>query len=290
MSKNAKSVLITGASQGFGLGAARALAERGHRVHASMRDVAGRNAAAAKELTEWAGKGGHDLHVVQLDVTSDESVARGVAQVIDRGPLDVVINNAGTGVMGIQETFTVEQVQALFNVNVFGVLRVNRAVLPHFRERGAGRLVFVSSGLGRLVFPFLGPYTATKFAVEALAQTAAYELAPLGIEAVILQPGAYGTGFGINSILPADQARAQTYGPVVAMAQGFGRAFEERAKAGQIGNPQEIVDAMVQLVEAPRGQVPARLTVGADVKEPVSAINQVSDQVQDRLLKLFGLR
>ncbi len=283
-------VFITGCSAGFGRDAARALAERGHTVYATMRGLEGKNAEAAQELRAFARQGGHALHLHELDVTDERSVESAAAWAVEQGGVDVVIQNAGVGTYGVQETFTLEQVQGIFDVNVFGVLRVNRALLPHLRQKGEGRIVYVSSGLGRLVFPFLGPYTASKFALEALAQAASYELDPLGIESIVVQPGAFGTTFSQHSVHAADVARLAGYGPVPRMMEGFVKGFEERARAGQLGKPEELVQALVEVVEAPRGSLPARRTVGADVYEPVTAINQVSEEVHDRLLRAFGMR
>jgi len=287
---NSKNILITGASAGFGHDTARALAERGHTVYATMRGTEGKNKEKAEALTTWAEKKGHHLHVLELDVTHQASVDKAVNAAVDHGGLDVLITNAGVGAMGIQEAFTPDQVEALFAVNVFGVLRVNRAVLPHFRDKKAGRVVYISSGLGRLVLPFMGPYTASKFAIEALAQTAAFELEPLGIDSIIVQPGAYGTTFMANLVMAGDQQRTGQYGSTLETMEAFGKGFEERAQAGQMGNPQEVVDALVEAVEAERGELPARRTVGADVSESVSAINQTSEQVHEQVYGAFGLK
>ena len=189
-----KRILITGTSSGFGKNASIALAQKGHTVFATMRGVEGKNADQATALREQAQDKGWDLFVLELDVTDDASVTKAVDQAVSKaGGLDVLVNNAGIGNFGIQETFTPEQVQKLFDVNVFGVLRLNRAVLPSMRKAGSGTIIYISSGLGRVLFPFVGPYAATKFAVEALAEAASYELKPLGIHTHIIQPGAYGT-------------------------------------------------------------------------------------------------
>ncbi len=286
---NSKRVFITGASAGFGYDTARALAERGHTVYATMRNVDSKNAPKAEALRAWAEGGGHNLHVLELDVTDDESVRSAVGQALELGGIDVLINNAGVGCGGVQETFTIEQVQALFDVNVFGVLRVNRAVLPHLRSKGAGRVVFISSGLGRIVLPFFGPYTATKYAVEALGQTTHYELEPLGIKTVIVQPGAYGTTFMENCMLAADTGRLPGYGPVGGMLEAFVGGFAERAQAGGLPDPAEVVQALIKVTEAPDEELPLRLPVGQDVSEGVAAINGVSDQIQGHVLAAFGL-
>jgi NAD(P)-dependent dehydrogenase (short-subunit alcohol dehydrogenase family) len=286
-----KRVFITGASSGFGFGAAKALAGKGHRVFASMRAVDGKNADKAAELRRWADTEKRDLDVIDCDVARDESVVRAVASAIDRaGAIDVLINNAGVGTWGLQEAFTPDQVKALFDVNVIGMLRMNRAVLPHMRKARAGYVIYVSSGLGRILFPFLGPYTATKHAVEAIAEIGSYEIKLHGIDTTILQPGAYGTDFSGHSIHPRDAALLETQPKVKAMLDAFGKGFEERARAGQLGNPEEVIEALVALVDLPADKRPLRMTVGKDVEGPVTAINQTCAQVQDQLLKAFGLR
>lgn len=284
-----KRVLVTGASAGFGFDAVKALAERGHTVFATMRGVGGKNAEKANELKSFAEAGGHSLTVLELDVTDDASVTKAVGEAVKAGGIDVVINNAGVGNWGIDEGFSVEQAQALFNINLFGVMRVNRAVLPHYREQGRGLIVYVSSGLGRIVFPFLGIYNASKFALEGYVETTNIELSPLGIQSVLIQPGGYGTSFLGNTVQPATDVSRQ-YGPTQKMFEAFSSSFEERAKAGELGDPKEVVDAMVQEVERPAGDRPLRRTVGADVLEPVTAINDVCENVQDGLMTAFGLK
>lgn len=277
-----RSVFITGASAGFGFDTVKALAERGHTVFATMRGVNGKNAEKANELREFAAAGGHAIHLIEADVTSDASVNAAVAQAIELGGFDFVINNAGVGNFGIDEGFDVGQAKRLFDVNLFGVMRVNRAVVPYFREKGAGTIAYVSSGLGRIIFPFLTIYTASKFALEAYAEGVNMELAPLGIETIIMQPGAYGTTFLTNSMLPEKDVTG-TYGPTAAFFQAFAGAFMERAQAGQLGDPTEVVRAMVEEVERV-GARPLRRTVGADVYEPVNALNEAHAQVQQMLM------
>ena len=123
------------------------------------------------------------MFVLELDVTSDDSVKIAVAKAIELGgPLDVVVNNAGIGCGGLAEAFTAEQWQQVFDINVFGVQRVSRAVLPSMRERGTGLLINVSSIMGRVVLPFAAPYTATKFALEGMTEAYRYELSGTGVD------------------------------------------------------------------------------------------------------------
>ena len=177
-------ILITGANGGFGVLTVKTLLNQGHSVVATMRNVESKNKTAADELSALGAK------IVNLDVTDDESVNSGVAKAIALlDGLDVVVNNAGVGVLGIQEQFTIDDFKHLFDVNVFGVQRVNRAILPHFRNQGAGLLVHISSLLGRIAFPFYGPYNASKWALEALAENYRVELSGFGVDSCIIEPG-----------------------------------------------------------------------------------------------------
>jgi len=280
-----RNILITGASSGFGRDTALALAGRGHTVFATMRGAEGKNAETATHMLRLAAENGWNLHVLDLDVTDEGSVNAAVDRAITlAGGIDVVINNAGLGTFGVQEAFEIEQVQQVFDVNVFGVMRVNRAVLPHMRERGAGHVIYISSGLGRFVFPFVGPYSGTKYALEAIAESANYELAPEGIETTIVQPGAFGTEFGDKMLQAGDTARLESCGPArqafAAMAEAF--ATNERQ------DPQVVVDALVDLSEMEPGSRPLRLPVGEDVVPVCTPINEMLAQVQADIMAHFG--
>jgi NAD(P)-dependent dehydrogenase (short-subunit alcohol dehydrogenase family) len=277
-------VLITGTSSGFGLGAAQALAERGHTVYASMRGVDGKNRETAQTLRDFANKGGHALHVIELDVTDDASVQSGVGRAFELGGgIDTLINNAGVGAFGIAEAFTTEQVAAMFDVNVVGSFRMTRTVLPLMRAAKAGHVVFLSSTLGRIMLPFMTPYVATKFAVEGMVEGFAFELGPLGIDVTMIQPGVYGTGFMAHSVQAADAARTEQYGLVK-----DGKAFQEMVAAGRIGDPREIFETFVRVVELPKGERPLRVTVDSQLGQSVAAINQTCAQVQEGVLAGMG--
>ena len=282
-------VFITGTSAGFGYEATKALAERGHTVYATMRGVAGKNSSKAHALESWANGGGHSVHILDVDVTDETAVGKAVAAAVELGGIDVLINNAGVGMWGIDAGFSTEQAQQIFDTNLFGMMRVNRAVVPHFSEADKGLIVYVSSALGRIVFPFLAIYAASKFAVEGFAESASYELAPQGIESVIVQPGGYGTTFLANSVQPQSDV-ASTYSSTAKMFEAFNSAFEENAKAGGVGDPSEVIEVLVEEVERPAGDRPLRRPVGQQVMDAVGAINQTSDQVQGQLLSAFGLK
>lgn len=288
-SNPSRRVLITGTSSGFGHGATQALAARGHTVYATMRGVDGKNRETAQELRAWADKGGHAVHVIELDVTDDASVQAGVTRALELGGgIDTVINNAGIGIFGLHETFSSAQLATALDVNVVGSFRVARAVLPLMREAKAGHLVFVASTLGRMILPFMGPYTATKFAVEGMAESIAFEVGPLGIAVTIIEPGAYGTQFVPKGLQPADFARLEQYGPVKDAMFGFFSAFQEAAAAGQIGDPKEIFETFVNVVETPKGERPLRVTVDVQLGQAVGAINQTCAHMQDTVMTAMG--
>jgi NAD(P)-dependent dehydrogenase (short-subunit alcohol dehydrogenase family) len=252
-------ILVTGSSSGFGELTSKRLARRGHRVFAGMRDVAGRNAAAAAALEKLAGEEDLKLSAVELDVCDDALASAAVESVLGAaGRLDVLVNNAGSGILGMLETLSTDQARDLFESNLFSVLRMNRAVLPHMRARGSGLLVHVSSGLGRFVLPFNGMYCATKYALEAIAETYRYELASVGVDSVIVEPGVYATRFFENAsaILPADGERANGYPEL----QRISRDMADRRPPA--GDPQEVAEAIARLVELGAGMRPLRTTVG----------------------------
>jgi NAD(P)-dependent dehydrogenase (short-subunit alcohol dehydrogenase family) len=180
-----------------------------------MRDPGGRNAKNASEIRTLAEKDSLPIYVLELDVTDDASVERGAdAAVAKAGRIDVAISNAGYAVSGLAEAVTVEQAQRLMDTNFFGPVLVNRAVLPHMRRQRSGVLMHISSGAGRITAPSMGFYCASKFALEALAESYSYELVSQGIESVIVEPGPYETPVFGNMVTGADQARTDTYSAV----------------------------------------------------------------------------
>jgi NAD(P)-dependent dehydrogenase (short-subunit alcohol dehydrogenase family) len=285
MSMNSKQVvLITGSSTGFGRLFADTLARHGHTVFATMREPGGRNAKNASEICMLAEKNSQPIYVLELDVTDDASVERAVdAAVAKAGRIDVVINNAGYYLSGLEEAVTTEQAQRLMDTNFLGPVRVNRAVLPHLRRQRSGVLMHISSSAGRVVLPAVGFYCATKFALEALAEAYSYELAAQGIESVIVEPGAYETPVFGNSVTAADEARTNTYGAVKEIPAKVNAALSSRA-----GNAQEVADAVLRIIETPAGEKQLRYFVSPR-NYGVDEINALTKQVQANVLEAFGL-
>jgi NAD(P)-dependent dehydrogenase (short-subunit alcohol dehydrogenase family) len=277
-------VLITGASTGFGRLIAETLARRKYQVFATMRDVNGRNAAAARELQELARRESLPLQSLELDVTDDVSVERAVSKVVLQcGRLDVLVNNAGYGIMDLAETVTLLQAQRQFDTNFFGIVRMNRAVLPAMKRQKSGLLLHVSSGAGRLAIPGMGLYCASKFAMEALAETYRYELGSQGIDSVILEPGAYATPILGKLERGEDPARKSGYGEMAKVPERL-----QATIGASRANPQEIADAVLKIIETPAGQRQLRYRVGQG-GPGVQRINELTDEVQAQALETFGI-
>lgn len=286
-----RAVLITGCSSGFGRLTAERLAARGHAVAASMRRTGGANADARAALLDRAAAEGWDLSVPEIDVDDAASIARGVAEAIERhGRIDVLVSNAGIGIPAPIEV-SMEAIEAVFRTNLFGALHVARAVLPGMRGRGTGAVVHVTSGLGRLTLPGMAAYCGSKFAGEAMFEALAYEVRPHGIDVSIVEPAGFDTEFNANARayhealmagLTDEQAeRAAAYPDVIDFAR---RLVGDTPQP----DPTPVAEAIVALVEAAPGTRPLRDVVGRSM-QGVARINEVTDEVQRGVMRANGL-
>ena len=286
-----RTALVTGASSGFGELTSLSLARDGYGVAAAMRQVEGANAPAARRLRETTQAEGLDLAVVEIDVTDEASVERGVAAAQDAlGPIDVLVNNAGITIPGPVE-LSLEATQRIFDTNVYGALRVARAVLPEMRERRSGLVVQVTSGAGRLVLPTQGAYSASKFALEALNEALAYELHPLGVEVAIVEPGAFDTQFNENARAYFEEMMATLPPENAARVPDYERHVEVALATVQdrpTPPAQDVADAIVALADMAPGTRPLRITVGPDAA-PLGQLNGTLEQIQAGLLSDLGL-
>jgi NAD(P)-dependent dehydrogenase (short-subunit alcohol dehydrogenase family) len=285
-------ILITGASSGFGALTARALADAGHIVYASMRETLGRNAPQVAEVRRYADEHRVDLRSVELDVASSASVEAGVARIVaDCGRLDVIIHNAGHMAFGPAEAFTPEQFAQLYDINVLSTQRVNRAALPQLRKQGRGLVLWVSSSSARGgTPPYLAPYFAAKAAMDSLAVSYAGELARWGVETSIIVPGAFtqGTNHFAHSGAPADQARAAEYnqGPYAGVPEQAlnGLAALEPADA----DVAEVARAIVEIVGLPFGTRPLRRHIDPS-QDGAEIVNAMADRVRAEMFRRIGL-
>lgn len=273
-----KSILITGCSSGFGRLGAEYYARLGARVFATMR---GLPRPEADELRQLARDEKLDLHVLELDVTNDEEVATAVgeAERINGGGLDVLVNNAGIGITSPVEVQDMAATQLIFDTNVFGCHRMARAVLPGMRARKSGVIFQISSQLGRVIVPYSGHYSATKFALEAMGEQLAYELVPHGIDVTIIEPGGYPTEVWVNRNAysaalkdRADDIHTDGYPQQVA-------SMGAEDGSGRSADPMDIPRAIARTIAMPAGTRPLRLPVSGGAI-PQAAINQVTAETQ----------
>lgn len=277
-----KTILITGASRGIGFLTAQKLVQEGHIVYAGMRDLDGRNAEAAKALKLFAEGLPGKLVSVDLDVADEKGVERTVAAIEAEQPIDVLVNNAGVMPVGLTEGFTMEQAKDLFDVNVYGVMHLTRAVLPAMRARKSGLVISLSSVAGRFGMPFFGLYCASKWAMEAYCESLHYELEPFGVESVLVEPSGHGTDLVTSAPAPGDAVRVGQYGDyskgrdrLLGMFQGM---FDQGEAVTDAGN---VATKILELI-AMDGSRPIRTQVGQDMG--VTAINEATAPIQAQLV------
>ncbi|ODS60145.1 MAG: short-chain dehydrogenase/reductase [Erythrobacter sp. SCN 68-10] len=273
-----KSVLITGTSSGFGRVTAETLARQGARVFATMRGLPRRE---AEELRALAASEKLDLHVIAIDVTDPAQITSGIveAEMINGAPLDVLVNNAGIGITSPVEVQDLAATQAMFATNVIGPHLMARAVLPGMRKKGGGQIIQISSQLGRVIAPYSGHYSATKFALEAMSEQLAYELVPHRIDVSIIQPGGYPTKVWVNrnTYSSALKARAEAI-HTEGYPQQVARMGTEDG-SGRGADPADVAKAIADLIAMPPGTRPLRLPVHPGSK-PQVPINEVAARVQ----------
>jgi NAD(P)-dependent dehydrogenase (short-subunit alcohol dehydrogenase family) len=278
-------ILVTGASGAFGSLACIQLAENGHQVVGTLRSLHGKNEAIAKELES---KG---VTLVEMDVTNEDSVNSAVKSAIElMGGLDTVFNNAGIGANGILECFTTNDIQKMFDVNVFGVQRLMRAVLPYLRQQGKGTIIHTSSCIGRVTTPFLASYSASKYALESLAEGYRAELSGFGIESCIVEPGGFPTGFMSGMISPSDTDRMKQYGEMASLPEASINGYVAYVESIPEQRPERVAEAVVQLINTPFGEKPFRTVVDfSGLKQPIENYNKVLNETTKAIYTANGV-
>lgn len=277
-----KSILITGASSGFGRAGAEHFARLGAKVFATMRNLP---RPEADELRKLAADEKLDLTVLELDVLDEGMVGRAVAEAerMAGGGLDVLMNNAGIGITGPVEVQDMEATRLAFDTNVFGYHRLARAVLPGMRARKSGLIVAISSQLGRVIAPFAGHYSATKFAVEAMFEQLAYEVAPHGIEVTIIEPGGYPTKVWVNRNRYSGELKARADAKHTAGYPAVVARMGTEDGSGRSADVMDIPRAIAEIAAMPAGSRPLRRPVSAG-GVPQVGINEASAAAQRAML------
>ena len=272
------SILITGCSSGFGRLGAEHYARLGAKVFATMRNLPRPEAA---ELEALAKSDNLDITVLEIDITKDAQVQAGVAAALKGagGKLDVLINNAGMSIAGPIEGQDMEATQLIFDTNVFGAQRMARAVLPSMRANKSGYIFNVSSQLGRVIIPGFGQYSPTKFALEAMSEQMAYEVAPFDIDVTIIQPGGYPTKIWFNQNAPSAALKARMTDDVINAYPHFTAGMGKREAGGGAADPMDIPRAISAAISHPQGARPLRIALHPKAR-PQEAVNKTSKEVQ----------
>ena len=268
-----KVVLITGTSSGMGKLTAAYLAENGYIVYAGTRDI---NAVQTKE----------NVHHIYLDVTNTETIQHAIAHIMqNEGKIDVLVNNAGYGLLSTVEDGTDKEMFDQFDVNVFGLLRVTREVLPHMREKNSGVIIMISSFLGKMGLPLLAHYNASKYAVEGIVDSLRFETLPFGIRVHSIQSGLFGTNFVSNGLV-ANPITTSEDSPYKALVSHFVPIVAKAINEGP--SPQPIADAVKDIIEDENADI--FVPVGGEAETFVPLRRALSDEAFEQKVKeTFGI-
>lgn len=269
--------VVTGSSSGIGLATALALARNGYLTYATMR-----NLAKQESIQSIAEKQQLPIRVVQLDVTDENSVKNAIQSILsEAGRIDVLVNNAGYGLTGAFEDIEVDEIKALYETNLFGVIRVTQAVLPTMRKQRSGRIINISSGAGRIGYPGGSAYVSSKFALEGLSESMAYEIEQFGIRTVLVEPGFVKTNFGENiAIAKKAQDPSSPYSQMMMQmkSSSYRRRMVENASDADL-----VASVIIEAVTAKEPNI--RYLAGKDVQQMVAAKKNMSDEEFQKMIR-----
>ncbi len=279
-----KVVLITGTNSGFGWLTAHSVASLGHKVYATMRDTNGKNAEKAKDLSQI-----ENVTVLDVSLTDEVSVKNAFDTILSKeGTIDVLVNNAGTGMTGVAENYTTTDVQEMLDVNVIAPWRLMKLALPAMRKQAEGLIINVTSGFGTFSFPFSAVYGASKFGLEGLSEGLHYEVRPLGVDVAILQPGAFPTEMSQKARAASDTSVNADYEAIAAFPEKMIKAVVQLFKDAN-PNPQDVADAVVHLISLPKGKRPLRTVVDPTTGQFVKAANDAVQVEYAKTLTAYGM-
>ena len=274
-SSDQKVAVVTGSSSGIGFETSLTLARSGFLTYATMRNL-GKGAT----IKSVAAEEGLPIHVVQLNVTEERSINDAIHSIkSDVGKIDVLVNNAGYGLNGAFEDLAMEEIKAQFETNLFGVIRVTQAVLPIMRKQKSGIIVNISSGAGRFGYPGGSAYVSTKFAIEGLSESMAYELEPFGIRVVLVEPGVIKTNF-VNSMVAAKKSQDPN-SPYAQLMQNVATSFQHMIEGGSSTD----VVAKVVLKAVTSENPTLRYLAGKDVETWIEGKKSMADEEFYKMMK-----
>jgi NAD(P)-dependent dehydrogenase (short-subunit alcohol dehydrogenase family) len=267
--------VVTGSSSGIGFEIALTLARNGFQTYATMR-----NLAKSENIKSIASKENLPIHIEQLDVIDNNSVTNAIQAIVSKADrIDVLVNNAGYALAGAFEDLAIEEIKAQYETNFFGLIRTTQAVLPIMRKQKSGTIVNISSGAGRFGYPTGSAYVSTKFAVEGLSESMAYELEPLGIKVILVEPGVIKTNIANGMVIAKKSQNSNS--PYSQIMQKMSTSFEHMLE--NASSPDLVAKVVLQAVTSENPSL--RYLAGKDVEMWVEAKRNMSDDEFYKMMK-----
>ena len=274
-----KVAVVTGSSTGIGFETSLLLSRKGFYTYATMR-----NLNKSQKINDVAKKENLPLKVLQLDVTDDKSVKDAINQMKDESSrIDVLVNNAGYGVMGAVEDLSLEEFKSQFETNFFGVIRVTKEVIPIMRNQGGGNIINVSSVGGKIGIPLNSAYISSKFALEGLSESMRYELEQFGIDVILIEPGVVKTNFFENADVVVNNKTNNKTSAYSQLTQKLFEGFEPMLKSDSSSLPSDVAEVIYQAIESNNRLV--RYPVGKDAVSIINARQKLSDKEFENWIK-----
>jgi NAD(P)-dependent dehydrogenase (short-subunit alcohol dehydrogenase family) len=269
--------VVTGSSSGIGFKTALTLARNGFQTYATMRNI-----AKSKNIKSIATKENLPINIEQLDVTDNKSVTNAIQAIVSKADrIDVLVNNAGYALTGAFEDLAIEEIKAQYETNLFGLIRTSQAVLPIMRKQKSGVIVNISSGAGRFGYPGGSAYVSTKFAVEGLSESMAYEIEPFGIKVILIEPGVIKTNIA-NGMVVAKKSQNPN-SPYFQIMQKMSTSFEHMLENAS-SSPDLVAKVVLQAVTSENPSL-SRYLAGKDVESWIEAKRNMSDDEFHKMIK-----
>ena len=273
--ESSRVAVVTGTSSGIGFETALTLARNGFQTYATMR-----NPKKGENIKSIATKENLPIHIEQLDVTDNKSVMNAIQAILtEAGRIDVLVNNAGYALTGAFEDLAIEEIKAQYETNLFGLIRTTQAVLPIMRKQQSGTIVNISSGAGRFGYPGGSAYVSTKFAVEGLSESMAYELEPFGIKVILIEPGVIKTNIA-NGMVIAEKSQNPN-SPYSQIMQKMSTSFEHMLE--NASSPNVVAKVVLKAVTSENPSL--RYLAGKDVEMWIDAKRNMSDDEFYKMIK-----